>query len=81
MTAALLKKIASWVNYIPPVVGTKDALLDLAAEMEDDELAELADNPLIFPSDDVLSKAHIFRGMTEEEERDMDEAFQGLIGA
>ena len=74
-------KIASWVNYIPPVVGTKDALLDLAAEMEDDELAELADNPLIFPSDDVLSKAHIFRGMTEEEERDMDEAFQGLIGA
>lgn len=74
-------KIASWVNYIPPVVGTKDALLHLAAEMEDDELAELADNPLIFPSDDVLSKAHIFRGMTEEEERDMDEAFQGLIGA
>jgi len=74
-------KIASWVNYIPPVVGTRDALLDLAAEMEDDELAELADNPLIFPSDDVLSKAHIFRGMTEEEERDMDEAFQGLIGA
>jgi len=74
-------KIASWVNFIPPVVGTKDALLEIAEEMEDEELAELADNPLIFPSQEVLANTHPFRGMSEDEEREMDEAFQALIGA
>jgi spermidine/putrescine transport system substrate-binding protein len=74
-------KIASWVNFIPPVEGTRDALLGLAEEIEDDELAELADDPLIFPDEATLAKSHIFRGLTEEEERQLDDAFQALIGA
>jgi spermidine/putrescine transport system substrate-binding protein len=74
-------KIAAWVNFIPPVKGTKEALLAAAEEMEDEELADLANNPLIFPSQDILANTHIFRGMTEDEEREMDEAFQALIGA
>lgn len=74
-------KIASWVNFIPPVAGTKDALLELAAEIEDDDLAALADDPLIFPDAATLEKSFIFRGLDEEEEREMDDAFQALIGA
>ncbi len=74
-------KIASWVNFIPPVAGTRDALLELAAEIEDDDLAALADDPLIFPDEATLAMSYIFRGLNEEEERQMDDAFQALIGA
>ena len=74
-------KIASWVNFIPPVKGTREALLQIAEEIKAPDLAELADNPLIFPSQDILANTHIFRGMTEDEEREMEEAFQELIGA
>lgn len=74
-------KIASWVNFIPPVAGTREALLELAEEIDDEELAALADDPLIFPDEETKAKSHIFRGLSEEEEREMDEAFQALIGA
>lgn len=74
-------KIASWVNFIPPVTGTRDALLTLAEEIEDEELAELADDQLIFPNENTMAKTHIFRGLDEEEERELDEAFQALVGA
>lgn len=74
-------KIASWVNFIPPVVGTKEALLELADEIEDEDLAALADDPLIFPDEATLEKSFIFRGLDETEEREMDDAFQALIGA
>ena len=74
-------KIASWVNFIPPVVGTKEALLELADEIEDEELAALADDPLIFPDAETRANSYIFRALDEEEEREMDDAFQALIGA
>jgi len=39
---------------------------------------EVADNPLIFPSDAVLARAHVFRGLTEAEETKYNKAFQSL---
>jgi spermidine/putrescine transport system substrate-binding protein len=65
--------VADWVNYIPPVKGTKDAL---TAEDPD-----VADNPLIFPSDEIRAQAHVFRGLTEDEETAYGKKFQSLIGA
>jgi spermidine/putrescine transport system substrate-binding protein len=65
--------VADWVNYIPPVKGTKDALV--AAD------PEVADNPLIFPDDEVRGNAHVFRGLSEEEETNYNKKFQSLIGA
>jgi spermidine/putrescine transport system substrate-binding protein len=58
-------ELAAWVNYITPVVGAQE----VAAE----KYPEIADNELIFPSEETLSKAHIFRGLDAAD----DQAFKG----
>jgi spermidine/putrescine transport system substrate-binding protein len=65
--------IAAYVNYICPVNGVKEIL-----EKQDPALAE---NQLIFPSEQTLSDAFIFRQLKPDEERQLDEAFQQVIGA
>jgi spermidine/putrescine transport system substrate-binding protein len=69
----VMAQVADWVNYIPPVKGTKDALT------ADDP--DVADNPLIFPDDEVRAHAHVFRGLSEDEETKYNKQFQSLIGA
>ncbi|HEU5455823.1 MAG TPA: spermidine/putrescine ABC transporter substrate-binding protein, partial [Nocardioides sp.] len=70
---AVMAQVEAWVNYIPPVVGTKDVLA------KDDP--ETADNPLIFPSDEVLSRAKVFRGLTAEEETKYSSAYSDLTAS
>jgi spermidine/putrescine transport system substrate-binding protein len=65
--------VADYVNYIPPVKGTKEKLV------ADDP--DVADNPLIFPDEEVLAASHVFRGLTEDEETRYNKMFQSLIGA
>src|SRR5215208_143851 len=65
--------IEAYVNYICPVEGTKEAIA------KTDE--ELANNPLIFPDAAFLDKTHIFRGLKPDEETELNDAFQKLIGA
>jgi spermidine/putrescine transport system substrate-binding protein len=69
----VMAQVADYVNYIPPVKGTKEALT------ADDP--EIADNPLIFPTDEGLAASHVFRGLSEEEETKYNKMFQSLIGA
>lgn len=64
-------EVAAWVNYITPVVGAKEA-----ATAIDPELAE---NQLIFPSEETLSNAHIFRSLTPAEEQKYQAAFQSIL--
>jgi spermidine/putrescine transport system substrate-binding protein len=65
--------IAEYVNYICPVEGVQEILAERAPE--------LANNQLIFPDDATLSDAFIFRQLKPDEEREIDEAFQKVIGA
>ncbi len=65
--------IEAYVNYICPVNGVKEIL-----EKDD---PEIANNPLIFPDEAFLENTHIFRGLKPEEERELDDAFQQVIGA
>jgi spermidine/putrescine transport system substrate-binding protein len=65
--------IAEYVNYICPVEGVQEIL----AKRD----PELANNQLIFPDDETLSNAFIFRQLKPEEEGELDEAFQKVIGA
>jgi spermidine/putrescine transport system substrate-binding protein len=65
-------QIAAWVNYVTPVKGAKEALA-----AEDPELAE---NPLIFPPDDVLANLHIFKGLSEDEESVFNDRFSEVTG-
>ena len=65
--------IAAYVNYICPVEGVQEIL----AKRD----PALAQNQLIFPDDRTLSDAFIFRELKPDEERQLDEAFQKVIGA
>jgi spermidine/putrescine transport system substrate-binding protein len=62
--------ITAYVNYVPPVKGTKEVLLE--------QDPEIANNKLIFPD---LSKAHSLKSFPPDEEREVEEAFQRAIGA
>lgn len=66
-------KIAAYVNYVTPVNGTKEVLA------KDDP--ETAENELIFPSEQTLAPAKIFRDLNEADAMEIDEAFQAAIGA
>jgi spermidine/putrescine transport system substrate-binding protein len=66
----VMAQVAASVNYIPPVVGAKAVL----AKSD----PKTAGNPLIFPSDDVLSRAHVFRGLTAAEETKYSAKFATL---
>ncbi len=68
----VMAAVEDYVNYIPPVVGSKAVLL------KDD--ASVAQNQLIFPSPATLEKAHVFRGLTAAEETKYNRAFQSLVG-
>jgi len=65
--------IEAYVNYICPVNGTKEVIAKTDKE--------LAANPLIFPDEEFLADTHIFRGLKPDEEEQLNDAFQKLIGA
>lgn len=64
-------EVAAWVNYITPVVGAKEA----AAAID----PELAENQLIFPDEETLSNAHIFRSLDGAEEQKYQAEFQSIL--
>jgi spermidine/putrescine transport system substrate-binding protein len=66
----VMAEVEAWVNYIPPVKGTKEELVKIDAS--------LGDNPLIAPSSDVLSRAHVFRGLSPQEETKYNRLFSDL---
>ncbi|WP_341952745.1 spermidine/putrescine ABC transporter substrate-binding protein [Salinibacterium sp. TMP30] len=71
---AVAAEVAAYVNYITPVVGAKEA----AAAID----PELANNNLIFPDEQTLSNAFVFRGLDNSEEQKYNTAFQSvLLGA
>jgi spermidine/putrescine transport system substrate-binding protein len=65
--------VEDWVNYICPVEGAQ-------AEMEKID-PDLAKSPWIFPTEDFLKNAKVFRTLTPDEETQFSEAFQKVIGA
>jgi spermidine/putrescine transport system substrate-binding protein len=65
-------QIAAYVNYVSPVKGAKEE----AAKID----PALADNPLIFPDDETLSKTVIFDSEALNNQ-DYLEKWQTLIGA
>src|SRR5919112_2398253 len=64
--------IAEYVNYICPVQGVKEILVKRDREF--------FDNQLIFPDDAFLEDTFIFRGLKPDEEAELDDAFQQVIG-
>jgi spermidine/putrescine transport system substrate-binding protein len=65
--------ITEWVNYVCPVKGVRELI-----ERRDPELAE---SELIFPSPETLVNSTDLRPLEPDEEREMEEAFQRVLGA
>jgi spermidine/putrescine transport system substrate-binding protein len=70
---AVMAQVVDYVNYISPVRDTKQIL-----EKADPEVAK---NPLIFPDEATLSRAHVFRGLTSAEETKYNAAFSDLTSS
>jgi len=65
--------VAAWVNYITPVEGAREAMEKIDPELVDD--------PLIFPTDEMLAKTPLVRGFTADEYTRYTERFLTLGGA
>ena len=65
--------ITAYVNYMCPVKGVQELLAK-----QDPALAK---SQFIFPNDETLQNAFVFRGLNPEEKRQLDDAFQQVIGA
>jgi spermidine/putrescine transport system substrate-binding protein len=67
-------ELAAWVNYVTPVVGAKEEAMKIDPA--------LAENQLIFPTEDFLKNTHGFRALSAEESVKFSQAFQDvLLGA
>jgi spermidine/putrescine transport system substrate-binding protein len=64
-------EVAAWVNFITPVAGAKEAAMAIDPE--------LAENQLIFPNDETLAKAKIFKTLDGTEESEYNSAFQAVL--
>ena len=67
----VMAQVVAYVNYISPVKGAQQIL----AKQD----PSVANNQLIFPSEDTLSRAQVFRGLTNEEETKYNKKFQTLV--
>jgi spermidine/putrescine transport system substrate-binding protein len=66
-------KIALYVNYLSPVKGVREIV-----ERTD---PDLANNPLVFPSDEIRAKLHAYPTLSDTDERRMKEAMAQVTGA
>jgi spermidine/putrescine transport system substrate-binding protein len=66
-------RIAAYVNYLSPVEGVQQILTETDPE--------LAENPLIFPPDDVRAKLRPYPALSPEDEREMQAAMAKVTGA
>ena len=67
----VMAEVEDWVNYIPPVVGARQALL-----RSDPDVAR---NPLIFPSAAVRRRGRVFKGFDADEDEQLNDAFAKLL--
>ena len=66
-------ELAAWVNYICPVKGAQEAMTKIDPS--------LADNELIFPGEDLLSKTYDFASLSQPKEQKYQKQFASVIGA
>ena len=76
-------QVAEYVNYITPVPGAQEIIranAQAAADEGDQETADyltaVAESPLVFPTEEMLSRLYSYKVLDEEEERFWNELFQ-----
>lgn len=66
-------ELAAWVQYMSPVRGAQEAMADVDPE--------LADNPLMFPDDEVRGRLKVQRDLTDEEDRTFTQQYAAVVEA
>jgi spermidine/putrescine transport system substrate-binding protein len=70
--AALLTQ---YVQFVSPVVGVKEGLLKRGGDA-----ADLANNPLLFPSDEEKARLKVFASLPREMDQRITDRFIGIYG-
>jgi spermidine/putrescine transport system substrate-binding protein len=65
-------RVAAYVNYVCPVQGAEEAMEKIDPS--------LANNDLIFPSDEFLKTVHLFHTLTPAEETEYTSQFEKVLG-
>ncbi len=68
-------RIAAYVQFISPVKGVRDELVKLGGEA-----AELAENPLLFPTEEETANMYVFGDLPEDVDLRITEEFLGITG-
>ena len=69
---AIAAELAAYIWYVSPVSGSREAVADIDPA--------LAEEPLIFPTEELLANSHIVRAFTEEEEAIVNTAVAEAAG-
>ncbi|MEU3477817.1 spermidine/putrescine ABC transporter substrate-binding protein [Streptomyces sp. NPDC033754] len=69
-------ELAAWVNYVCPVPAAQAVLADSG----DEELAALAEDPLIFPDADMRGRLAIARDIRADERQEFAKRWNGIVG-
>ncbi|MFD3568359.1 spermidine/putrescine ABC transporter substrate-binding protein [Streptomyces sp. NPDC058667] len=69
-------ELAAWVNYVCPVPAAQTVLADSG----DEDLAALAEDPLIFPDTAMRGRLAIARDITSEERQAFAKRWNALVG-
>jgi spermidine/putrescine transport system substrate-binding protein len=70
-------RIAAEVQFVPPVTG----VAEIFADSGDEELAALAEEPLLFPDDSTTQRLRAFANVPPEDEQLCNERFADITGA
>jgi spermidine/putrescine transport system substrate-binding protein len=68
---AVMAQVVDYVNYISPVKGVKAALEKIDPAV--------ATNELIIPTQESLSRSHVFRGLNAAQELSYNRKFQTIV--
>ena len=68
-------QMTAWINYISPVPEAQPIL----QEAKDSYTRQVADSPLVFPTPDMESRLSHYKNLTEEEEAEWNELFDGVV--
>ncbi|KOU78450.1 polyamine ABC transporter substrate-binding protein [Streptomyces sp. XY593] len=69
-------QLAASVNYVCPVPAAREVL----AGSDDKETAELAENPLVFPDDDMRRRLAVARDISSAERRSLARRWNAIAG-
>lgn len=69
-------ELAAYVNYVCPVPAARDVL----ASSKDSDTAALAEDPLIFPDDEMRKRLAVARDITPEERPEFESRWNLIVG-